>query len=166
MVLKPKPTSSKPFLRWPWSKKRKDHLTVDQHPDQEPTEQVDSEESNAGRIQSAPIGSVQGTLPIVVASNSAIASISGERRPEDPSSRVVSESSTSGPQITQATVTSTEAMSSFLPNASGCVFHSLQINAHQHGLESNSNDPGEFPVPYICHQFDSSEICRSQDGND
>ncbi|RXW17018.1 hypothetical protein EST38_g8826 [Candolleomyces aberdarensis] len=133
-----KPTSSKSSFRWPWSKKRKGNRTVGQQGDQVPTEQVDSEGSNDGRIQPVPAGSVQVASPTVVASNTPTALSSEEHQYQDPTSRAAS-SSTSGLKITQARE-SAEASSSFFPHASGFVFHGgLQINANQHG--SNSNDP-------------------------
>jgi hypothetical protein len=150
MIPKPKQTSSKPSFRWPWPKKRKGHRTVDQHPqdleDEVPTEQIESEESNAGRIQSTPTEYVQAASQVVVASNPVMASVSEERRATEVTSRGAS-SSVGGLRITQTTMSNAEAVSSFLPNASGCVFHGLQINAHQHELASNSNDPsGALPV--------------------
>ncbi|KAJ2921251.1 hypothetical protein H1R20_g15842, partial [Candolleomyces eurysporus] len=127
MTSKAKPTSSKPSLRWPWSKKHKGDRTVSYQPDLEdqvPTEQV-----------------VQVASPIVVAPNTATNS-SGEAGEEwrrgNQTSRGAT-SSASGLKITQAKESSGEASSSFFPNASGFVVNGgLQINAHQHG--SNSDD--------------------------
>ncbi|RXW24249.1 hypothetical protein EST38_g1611 [Candolleomyces aberdarensis] len=126
MTPKSKATSSKPPLRWPWSKKSKGDRTVGQQPDlqdQVPAERV-----------------VQVASPIVVASNTATNSSREEWRLGNPTSRgVTSSTSTSGLKITQARESSAEASSSFFPHASGFVVNGgLQINAHQHG--SNSND--------------------------
>jgi hypothetical protein len=109
MIPKTKATSPKPSIRWPWSKKRKGHLLVDQQP----------AESKAGTT----------------------ASSSEAWRVEDPTSRGPS-SSASGFRSTPA-----ETPSSFFPNASNWVVNGLQINANQHG--SNSNDLGELPVEML-----------------
>ncbi|KAJ2927713.1 hypothetical protein H1R20_g9383, partial [Candolleomyces eurysporus] len=138
MSSKEKTTSSKQYLRWPWSKKRNVDRTVGQPEDQAPTEQVDSDqEINAGRIQQAPTGPVPVAYPQGVASNTATSSSSQERRLEDPTSREAS-ASTSPSEMAQATVSGAEAPSSLFSYASHFVVNGLQINAH-HG--SNSNDP-------------------------
>ena len=115
MIPKGKAKSSKPSIRWPWSKKSKGHPPVEQQPDPEdqvPAVKVDLAEINAGPTSSGV---------------------------EDPTSRRPS-SSASGSRPAQA-----ETPSSFFPNASHWVVNGgLQINANQHGY--NSNDSGELLV--------------------
>ncbi|KAJ2935369.1 hypothetical protein H1R20_g1725, partial [Candolleomyces eurysporus] len=143
MTPKSKPTSFKPSLRWPWSKKHKSGRTVGQQTaleDQIPVEQADlAEESKIARLQPVPIGPMQVALPTVVSLNTAATSSSEDRRLEDPASRGAS-SSTSALKIEQAMTSSAKASSTFFPYASNFVVNSLQVHASQH--ESNSNDPG------------------------
>ncbi|RXW16605.1 hypothetical protein EST38_g9255 [Candolleomyces aberdarensis] len=140
MTSKEKTTSSKPYLRWPWSKKRNADRIVGQQPeDQVPTEPVDSDrEINAGRIQQALTGPVPVAYPMGVALNTATSSSSQERRLEDPTSWEAS-ASTSPLEMAQATISGAEAPSNLFSYASNFVVNGLQVNAHQHG--SNSNDP-------------------------
>jgi hypothetical protein len=145
MIPEIKAASSKPSFRWPWSKKRKaGDQSVARQPDLEdqvPTQQVDREESNPGRVPPVPMGPVQVTSPIVVASNAPTTSGSGERRLEDPTSgEANSNLSTSGLKITPVETPC------LFPNASHFVVHGLQANAHQHG--STSNDPSGAVLIY------------------
>lgn len=144
MTPKIKATSSKSYFRWPWSKKGKaGDQSVAQQPeleDQAPTQRVDPEESNSGRIPSLPRGPVQAKSPIVVSSSALTALSSGERRLEDPAStRSEAEAalSTSGLKTTQA-----ETPSSLFSYASNFVVNG-GINVYQ-PHEFKSNDPGEL----------------------
>ncbi|RXW23593.1 hypothetical protein EST38_g2267 [Candolleomyces aberdarensis] len=139
MTSKAKSTSSKPHLRWPWSKKRNVDRAVGQQPEEQPevpTQQVDLDrETNSVRIQPVPIGPV----PVRVPSKYATPSNSEERQSEDPTSREA-RASTSGLEMIQVTaVSSAEESSSFFPNASNFVVKRLHVDASQHG--TNSNDP-------------------------
>ncbi|KAJ2932462.1 hypothetical protein H1R20_g4626, partial [Candolleomyces eurysporus] len=139
MTPKPKVTSSKTPLRWPWSKKRNIDGAVGQQLKDQPEVQIQQvdlgRETNSVRIQPVPIEPV----PVAIATNYANPLNSEERGLEDPTSREA-RASMSALEMTQATTASSaEASSSFFPNARNFVVKRLHVDASHHG--SNSNDP-------------------------
>ncbi|KAJ2918257.1 hypothetical protein MD484_g2165, partial [Candolleomyces efflorescens] len=114
MISKGKAKSSKSSFRWPWSKKSKSHLPVDQQPEEVSAERVDSTEVNAQATSS-----------------------SAALQPEGPIWMGASSSANS------YTFKQAETPPSFFPNANHWVVNGgLQINATQHASGSNLNDLG------------------------